>query len=139
VRRAVHLFTAVLAVCLPDVVAAPVAGAVLRRARPCAAGGHAAETGGGGVTLRLGLSQPVPFRVFALADPRRVVVDFREVLWDGLPPGFADAPGITSVDVGAAFEPGWSRMVLSLDAPMMPRIAAMETTRRGHGGMPRLS
>jgi hypothetical protein len=51
------------------------------------------------------------------------------VLWDGVPPGFADLPGISGVEVGAAFEPGWSRMVLTLEAPMVPRIAAMETTR----------
>jgi N-acetylmuramoyl-L-alanine amidase len=126
VRRAVHLFTAVVAVWLAVVAAPSLAQSfgALARVLPEAT---QADTGGGGVTLRLGLSQPVPFRVFALADPRRVIVDFREVLWDGLPPGFADAPGITSVDVGAAFEPGWSRMVLSLDAPMIPRIAAMET------------
>jgi N-acetylmuramoyl-L-alanine amidase len=63
------------------------------------------------VTLRLGLSQPVPFRVFALDDPWRVVVDFREVLWDGVPPGFATLPGVAGVEVGAAFEAGgraWS-------------------------------
>jgi N-acetylmuramoyl-L-alanine amidase len=127
VRRAVHLFTtAVLAVWLAVVAAPSLAQSfgAIARVLPEAT---QADTGGGGVTLRLGLSQPVPFRVFALADPWRVIVDFREVLWDGLPPGFADAPGITSVDVGAAFEPGWSRMVLSLDAPMIPRIAAMET------------
>jgi N-acetylmuramoyl-L-alanine amidase len=86
-----------------------------------------ADTRGDEVTLRLGLSQPVPFRVFALEDPWRVVVDFREVLWDGPPRAFAGPPSVTSVDVGAAFEAGWSRMVLSLDAPMVPRIAAMET------------
>jgi N-acetylmuramoyl-L-alanine amidase len=85
------------------------------------------ETGGGGVTLRLGLSQPVPFRVFALDDPRRVVVDFREVIWDGVPDAFGAIPGVSSVEVGAAFEAGWSRMVLALEAPMLPRIAAMET------------
>jgi N-acetylmuramoyl-L-alanine amidase len=85
-----------------------------------------AEAQGGAVTLRLGLSQPVPFRVFVLDDPRRVVVDFREVLWDGVPPGFATLPGVAAIEVGAAFEAGWSRMVLTLDAPMLPRIAAME-------------
>ena len=84
------------------------------------------ETRGGNVTLRLGLSQPVPFRVFALDEPYRVIVDFREVLWDGVPPEFADISGVTSVDVGAAYDAGWSRMVLTLDGPMIPKIAAME-------------
>jgi hypothetical protein len=34
---------------------------------------------------------------------------------------------VSAVEVGAAFEAGWSRMVLALEAPMLPRIAAMET------------
>jgi N-acetylmuramoyl-L-alanine amidase len=85
------------------------------------------ETRGGHVTLRLGLSQPVPFRVYTLDDPRRVVLDFREVIWDGVPLTVDGAAGVTSVEVGAAFEAGWSRMVLTLEAPMLPRVAAMET------------
>jgi N-acetylmuramoyl-L-alanine amidase len=82
-----------------------------------------------GDTLRmtLGLSQPVPFRVFVLDDPWRVVLDFREVLWDGLPPGLDTADGIRAVAAGPARDPGWSRMVVTLDRPMLPRTAAMET------------
>lgn len=83
----------------------------------------------GGVSLTLGLSQPVPFRVFALDDPWRVVLDFREVVWDGLPPDVDTADGIRSIEVGAALDPGWSRMVLTLERPLLPRIAAMETDR----------
>ncbi len=86
------------------------------------------ESAEGGVAVTLGLSQPVPFRVFTLADPWRVVVDFREVLWDGLPPGFgADVPGLATIETGTALDPGWARMILRLDAPMAPRSAAMET------------
>ena len=77
--------------------------------------------------VTLGLSQPVPFRVFALDDPWRVVLDFREVDWAALPRDFGTIQGIFSVTTGAALDPGWSRMVLTLDRPMLPRIAAMET------------
>ncbi|MCU4651745.1 N-acetylmuramoyl-L-alanine amidase [Roseibacterium sp. SDUM158016] len=94
---------------------------------------------GGGVDLTLGLSQPVPFRVFTLADPWRVVLDFREVLWDGLPQGFGEVPGLASVEAGAAYDPGWSRMILTLEAPMLPRIAAMETDRATGAARVRLS
>jgi len=41
--------------------------------------------------------------------------------------------------VGAAFEPGWSRMVLTLDAPMLPGVAAMETDTASGQATVRLS
>src|SRR6056297_1528866 len=40
-----------------------------------------------GVELRLHLSQGVPYRVFTLADPVRLVLDFREVDWQGASAG----------------------------------------------------
>jgi hypothetical protein len=92
------------------------------------------ETGGGGVTLRLGLSQPVPFRVFALDDPWRVVVDFREVIWDGVPTAFGRSRACPRSRWARPSRPGWSRMVLSLEAPMLPRIAAMETDASNRAG-----
>jgi N-acetylmuramoyl-L-alanine amidase len=125
VRRAVRLITALSVMLFLAVAVSPVAAqgfGALARVLPTET---TAETRGGDVTLRLGLSQPVPFRVFALGDPWRIIVDFREVLWDGVPPAFADLPGISGVEVGAAFEPGWSRMVLTLEAPMVPGVAAM--------------
>lgn len=85
------------------------------------------ERQGREVTVTLGLSQPVPFRVFTLEDPARVVADFREVLWDALPPGLSDTPGIAGIEAGPSLDAGWSRLILTLDAPMLPRIAAMQT------------
>lgn len=85
------------------------------------------ERQGREVTVTLGLSQPVPFRVFTLQDPARVVADFREVLWDALPPGLSDTPGIAGIEAGPSLDAGWSRLILTLDAPMLPRIAAMQT------------
>jgi len=127
VRRAVHHLFAALAVILLLWAATPAQAQTFGALARVVPEGTEATHRGSDVTLRLALTQPVPFRVFMLDDPWRIIVDFREVLWDGAPPGFADAPGVTSVNVGAAFEAGWSRMVLTLDSPMLPHIAAMET------------
>jgi N-acetylmuramoyl-L-alanine amidase len=77
------------------------------------------------VDLTLGLSQAVPFRVFTLPEPWRVVVDFRELAFDGLDRSIAASGPVTSVVAGGAAEPGWSRLVLTLDTPLFPEIAAM--------------
>ncbi len=80
-----------------------------------------------GIDLRLFLSQPVPFRVFTLDAPRRLVLDFSEVDWSGLDTAAFDrAAGVTEIRVGA-YRPGWSRMVLTLDAPYVVTEAAMKT------------
>ncbi len=72
---------------------------------------------GDGLRLRLALSQGVPFRVFTLAEPARLVLDFREVDWRGVEPGRLDrAEGASAVRVGS-FRPGWSRMVVDLAGP----------------------
>jgi len=139
VRRAVHLLTAACAALFLVLSAASSAAqsfGALARVVPSETG---AEARGDEVILRLGLSQPVPFRVYALDAPWRVVVDFREVLWDGVPWALAELPGVAGIDVGAAFEPGWSRMVLTLDAPMLPGIAAMETDAASGQASVRLS
>jgi len=78
VRRAVRPITALCVMLFLAVAVLPAAAqpfGALARVLP-----HAteADTRGDEVTLRLGLSQPVPFRVFALAEPWRVVVEFRE-------------------------------------------------------------
>ncbi|WP_299350260.1 N-acetylmuramoyl-L-alanine amidase [uncultured Shimia sp.] len=77
------------------------------------------------VDLTLSLSQGVPWRVFQLDDPRRLVLDFREIDWQGFD---ADALGqvesIGQVRHGQ-FRPGWSRMVLDLDSPLVVETAGM--------------
>lgn len=81
---------------------------------------------GGGIGLTLGLSQPVPWRVRVLADPPRLVVDFREVDWsaiDKLPQDSAHVRGLRA----GIFRPGWSRLVLELDGPYAVTTAAMAT------------
>lgn len=80
-----------------------------------------------GTELTLALSQAVPFRVFTLADPMRVVIDFRTVDFGALPADFDAARHVESVAMGGAATPGWSRMVLTLSVPQALDTAAMET------------
>ena len=80
----------------------------------------------GGTELVLALSQPVPWRVFTLDAPRRLVLDFSVVDWTGLAPDFGASAAVQSVRMGA-FRPGWSRMVLHLAAPVQVVEAGMAT------------
>ncbi len=83
---------------------------------------------GEAVTLRLSLSQGVPWRLFTLAAPDRVVLDFREVAWGDLRASdLGEADGVGGVRFGA-YRPGWSRMVLELDRPMAVQTAEMDVT-----------
>ncbi len=75
--------------------------------------------------VELFLSQPVPYRVFTLDDPMRLIMDFREVDFRG-----ADAGAFTQSDwiSGARFgglRPGWSRMILDLTDPVQIDEAGM--------------
>src|SRR6056297_2285775 len=69
---------------------------------------------GGGVALRLTLSQGVPWRVFTLDGPPRLVLDFREVEWRGARIGdLVDTGRVLGLRMGQ-IRPGWSRMVVDL-------------------------
>ncbi|MEJ6388374.1 N-acetylmuramoyl-L-alanine amidase [Gymnodinialimonas ulvae] len=92
-----------------------------------------------GVELELALSQAVPFRVFTLNGPMRVVIDFREVDFSGLPAAFNRASAVETLAHGGASTPGWSRMVLTLNTPMVPEIAAMRTDDTSGEAVIRLS
>ena len=75
--------------------------------------------------VELFLSQPVPYRVFTLVEPMRLVMDFREVDFRG-----ADAEAFTQSDwiSGARFgalRPDWSRMILDLTDPVQIDEAGM--------------
>jgi N-acetylmuramoyl-L-alanine amidase len=89
------------------------------------------EASGEGVSVTLGLSQPVPFRVFLLDDPDRVVVDFREVAFGDWAEGHAAPPGVARIEAGPARDAGWSRLVLTLETPLAPATAAMTTDSAG--------
>ncbi len=82
---------------------------------------------GEGIALELSLTQPVAWRAFTLADPPRLVLDFREVDWGATrAASILDASRATGIRTGA-FRPGWSRLVLDLAAPYAVAQAGMET------------
>ncbi len=83
------------------------------------------------VELTIGLTQPVPWRVFTLDRPARLVVDISELLWDAKPKINSDS--IAAVNVGPHY-PGWSRLVAGLREPMIVDTAEMSTI----GGKTRL-
>ena len=86
----------------------------------------------GRVLLSLDLSAPVPWRVFTLDDPLRVVLDFAGLDWDGPagPPDPTDITRIGEIATGSV-RPGWSRMVIALTRPMAVAQAGMETVPGG--------
>jgi len=72
-----------------------------------------------GAELTLTLSQGLPYRVFTLTEPPRVVLDFREVDWQTLNiDTFDQSDRVTAVRAGA-YRPGWSRLVAELSGPMV--------------------
>ncbi|WP_424976796.1 N-acetylmuramoyl-L-alanine amidase [Leisingera sp. S232] len=85
--------------------------------------GAADSRSGAGVTLSL--SQGVPYRLFTLDNPPRLVLDFQEVDWTGLKrDAFLEGGQFTNVQFGT-YVPGWSRLVLELRKPMAVDTAAM--------------
>ena len=80
----------------------------------------------GRTDISISLSQGVPFRVFLLRDPYRLVVDFREADWSGVRPEMIlPEPGRVAAVRFGAFRPGWSRLVADLAEPMVPREIGM--------------
>ncbi|HEY9039341.1 MAG TPA: N-acetylmuramoyl-L-alanine amidase [Roseovarius sp.] len=81
----------------------------------------------GELRIQLSLSQGVPFRIFTLDSPERLVVDFREVDWAGtLGPELVQTDLVRRARVGG-FRPGWSRMVLELAGPFALVHAVLNT------------
>ena len=80
----------------------------------------------GGVAVSLRLSQGVPFRVFTLDAPRRLVLDFQEVDWTGLSRDQMLTPDAVTDTQFGTYVPGWSRMVLELAKPMEIATAGLQ-------------
>ena len=77
-----------------------------------------ADHGRGGVRIDLALSQGVPYRLFTLDSPPRLVLDFQEVDWTGLNSETLRATDrVRAVQFGT-YVPGWSRLVAELVGPM---------------------
>jgi N-acetylmuramoyl-L-alanine amidase len=81
-------------------------------------------TGGAGLVLELGLSQPVPWRARLWADPPRAVLDFRRLDFAGMAP--APVGAAVAVRTGEAGG-GWTRLVLELRGPMTFAAAGLAT------------
>ena len=72
------------------------------------------------ISLNFALSQPVPFRVFTLNDPPRLILDFKEIDWAGFDEAAVNqSTGVKDLRYGI-FRPGWSRLVLDLDRLVVP-------------------
>ncbi|MHA6324130.1 N-acetylmuramoyl-L-alanine amidase [Roseivivax sp. CAU 1753] len=84
---------------------------------------------GDGVTIDLSLSQGVPWRVFTLDGPPRLVVDFREVDWGAARADTLDrSEAVTDLRMGA-YRAGWSRMVAVLAAPYRVETAGLRVAQ----------
>ncbi|WP_371059321.1 N-acetylmuramoyl-L-alanine amidase [Rhodosalinus sp. 5P4] len=97
----------------------------LARLDPARSGAEA--TAAGGVRIDLLLSQGVPWRVFTLSDPDRLVLDFREVEWTGLDTDRFATSGLGALRAGT-FRPGWSRLVADLERPLAVREAGLSVS-----------
>jgi N-acetylmuramoyl-L-alanine amidase len=83
----------------------------------------------GDLVATLYLSQPVPYRVYTLDDPRRLVMDFRELDFRGATrAGLMNSDAVTDLRFGP-LRPGWSRMVVDLARPMRLVAAGMEVVK----------
>ena len=80
---------------------------------------------GEGLRVDLALSQTVPYRVFTLTDPMRVVVDFREVDFAGLIPADIWQPGVAEDVTFGPLRPGWSRLAITLAQPLQVAQAGL--------------
>lgn len=78
------------------------------------------------LSISLSLSQPVPWRVRLADDPRRLIMDFREVDWSGIAAIPRTSSRIADLRAGS-FRPGWSRLVMELNAPLAVMSAEMTT------------
>jgi N-acetylmuramoyl-L-alanine amidase len=80
----------------------------------------------GGVTeITMTLSQPVPWRVFTLDDPWRLILDFAEVDWSGA--NMTNDSGRVAEARTGIFQPGWSRLVADLSEPVGVVSAGLQT------------
>lgn len=94
-----------------------------------------AKAVGAQVEIDLHLSQGVPYRLFTLEDPRRLVLDFQEVDWTGLRSENLLVETVIEDAKFGTYVPGWSRLVLQLAQPMAVTRAGVsldEVTGRAH-------
>lgn len=97
-------------------------------------------TGGGiavhetrqGLNLIIEMTQPLPWRIFTLENPKRVVVDFSELEWTGFKAAaLRDASDWINGAQAGLFRPGWTRLVLELGVPLAVVEAGMTVQSDG--------
>ncbi len=82
---------------------------------------------GSDLVVDLALSQTIPYRAFTLDDPRRLVLDFREIDWQGVTrAALLNSDNAPDLRFGT-LAPGWSRMVIDLSAPLIIDTAGLAT------------
>lgn len=113
---------------------AAVPQALTALARVDAAESGLRDTWRGTTELTLALSQGVPFRVFTLAGPPRLVLDFSEVNFAGFQADeFMDGASSVSAVRFGTLQPGWSRMVLDLTGSFLPQDIGLDTVSDSGG------
>ena len=80
---------------------------------------------GGRFFLDLALSERVPYRVFTLTGPDRLVVDVKGAPMGGIEPDRFAVDGLSGARFGL-FSPGWARIVADLEAPFQVTSATYE-------------
>lgn len=82
--------------------------------------------------LTIEMTRPVPWRVFTLDEPRRLVVDFSELDWAGIDREAVlyESDKISDLRAGL-YRPGWTRLVLDLAEPLAVVETGMVTNADG--------
>jgi N-acetylmuramoyl-L-alanine amidase len=90
----------------------------------------------GRTTLSLAMSLGVPFRVYTLDGPPRLVVDFSELDFAGASPAalLVEQEAFSDMRFGP-IQPGWTRLVADLAAPMLPEEVDLVAGPEGSGAV----
>lgn len=123
-----RLRTAMQALCLALLAAGPALSqsqdlSALARLDPEAS--QVADTATG-IDVTLAISQPVPWRIRLLDAPPRLLLDMREVDWNGLDLLPETSAHVVALRAGV-LRPGWSRLVMELDGPFAVATSVMDT------------
>jgi N-acetylmuramoyl-L-alanine amidase len=77
------------------------------------------------VEIQLTISQSVPYRIYQLNNPMRLIVEFNEVVFDGLNgENFDQSKRVSNVEFGS-LGTGWSRLAMELTEPLGLKTAEM--------------
>jgi len=88
-------------------------------------GSYARDVVFSGTEIRIQHTQGVPFRIYTLDAPKRLIIEFNAVTFTGLKEEvFSRSQSISGVRAGA-LKSGWSRMVFDLTRPMLVETAGV--------------